>query len=458
MPEYDLIVRNGTVVTEWEAIHADIAIADGIFAAIEPEISGSAKEEIVLPAGALVLPGLIDPHVHFNEPGRTAWEGWHTGSAALAAGGGTVCFDMPLNAHPPTLDAASFDEKRRLAEAKSSVDFGLWGGLTPDNLETMDELAERGVVGFKAFISSAGTDDFHHSDDDTLYRGMEIAARLDLPVAVHAENDRITAEFAARAQREGRFLWIDYLRSRPVVAELEAIGRAIIFAEETGCRLHIVHVSSGRGVAMVAAARERGVDVTCETCPHYLLLGEEDVERIGSLAKCAPPLRDAATRDDLWSALLAGEIDMISSDHSPADPALKQGENFFAIWGGIAGCQHVLPAVLTEGDRRGLGLQKTAALIASHAAERFRLPTKGRIAPGFDADLSWSMRVDAWYPIPQSNVRYRHPASAWDDIPMGYRVLGTIRRGEVIFRDGVSATKAGGRLVRPVVVGALARR
>lgn len=450
MPTYDLIVRNGTVVTERGGVkQADIGISDGLFAVVEAGLSGTAKDEIVLPSGALVLPGLIDPHVHFNEPGRTAWEGWRTGSAALAAGGGTLCFDMPLNAHPPTLDGPAFDEKRRLAEAQSCVDFALWGGLTPDNLDTMEELAECGVIGFKAFLSSAGTDDFHHADDDTLLRGMEIAARLDLPVAVHAENDRITAAFAARAQREGRILWSDYLRSRPIVAELEAIGRAILFAEETGCQLHIVHVSTGRGVAMVAAARARGVEVTCETCPHYLLLCEEDVERIGALAKCAPPLRDAETRDDLWSALLSGEINMIASDHSPADPALKEHENFFAIWGGISGCQHTLPALLTEGDRRGLDLMMIGDLIASEAAKVFRLPNKGAIAPGHEADCSWSLRVDAWNPIPRANVRYRHPASAWDDIPLGYRVLGTIRRGEVIYRDGRVTEAAGGRFIRP---------
>lgn len=453
MPRYDLIVRNGTVVTEWEAIAADIGIENGVFAAIGPELEGDAGEEIVLPNGSIVLPGLIDPHVHVNEPGRDDWEGWRTGSAALAAGGGTACFDMPLNAHPPTLDAESFAIKRRCAEASSCVDFALWGGLTPVNLGDLESLARQGVIGFKAFMSSAGTDDFPYADDDTLLRGMEIAAGLDLPVAVHAENETLTRELAARARRAGRVLWLDYLQSRPVVAEVEAIGRAIAFAEETGCRLHVVHVSTGRGVALVAAARERGVDVTCETCPHYLVFTEEDVERIGALAKCAPPIRDARTRDDLWSALLAGEIDMIASDHSPAPPELKTGDDFFAIWGGISGCQHTLPVVLSEGDRHGLAPSRIAALVATNAAERFRVLGKGRIAVGYDADLSWSMRVDGWHPIPVAGVRYRHPASAWDDVPLGYRVLGTIRRGEVIYRDGAVPDRAGGRLLKPLAPG-----
>lgn len=453
MPRYDLIVRNGTVVTEWEATQADVAVADGRIAAVGPELADAAAEEIVLPSGAIVLPGLIDPHVHFNEPGRAGWEGWQTGSAALAAGGGTACFDMPLNAHPLTLDAASFAEKRRLAEASSCVDFALWGGLTPANLDALEALAEEGAIGFKAFMSSAGTDDFPYADDDTLLRGMAIAARLDLPVAVHAENETLTRALADRARREGRTGWRDYLQSRPIVAEVEAIGRAIAFAEETECRLHIVHVSTGRGVAQVAAARERGVDVTCETCPHYLVFAEEDVERIGALAKCAPPIRDGATRDDLWSALLAGEIDLLASDHSPAPPAMKAGDDAFAAWGGISGCQHALPVILTEGDRHGLALSRIAALVAGNVADRFRVAGKGRIAVGNDADLSWVMRVDGWNPIPAAGVRYRHPASVWDDVPLGYRVLGTIRRGETIFREGVVSDRAGGRLLRPVSPG-----
>ena len=195
---------------------------------------------------------------------------------------------MPLNAHPPTLDAASFDLKRAAAEASSLVDFALWGGLVPGNLDHLDELAERGVVGFKAFMSASGIDDFAASDDLTLYEGMARAARLGRIVAVHAENDAITRALAERAIAEGRTGIRDYLASRPIVAELEAISRAILFAEETGCALHVVHVSTGRGVALVAEARARGVDVTCETCPHYLVLTEEDVERIGPARQVRP--------------------------------------------------------------------------------------------------------------------------------------------------------------------------
>ncbi|HLZ56213.1 MAG TPA: amidohydrolase family protein, partial [Ktedonosporobacter sp.] len=299
MTTYDLILRNGTLVIP-DPINAptpkqvglpkppadlsaprklsptspplpttDLAILDGHIVAIAPELTGTARAEIDA-TGLHIFPGLIDAHVHFNEPGRTAWEGFATGTRALAAGGATAFFDMPLNAHPPTLDTKSFDLKLAAAQTSSLVDFALWGGLVPGNLDRLDELAARGVIGFKAFMSNSGIEDFEAADDLTLYEGMARAAKLGSIVAVHAENDQITSTLARRAQHEGRTGVRNYLASRPVIAELEAIQRAILFAEETGCHLHIVHVSTGRGVSLVAAARDRGVDVSCETCPHYL--------------------------------------------------------------------------------------------------------------------------------------------------------------------------------------------
>ena len=434
MARYDLFVRGGNVVTEDGMAVADVAVSDGRFVAVGPELEGEARETIEA-AGKDVLPGVIDAHVHFNEPGRTDWEGWASGSAALAAGGGTACCEMPLNAYPPTLDAAAFDLKREAAERASVIDFALWGGLTPGNVERLEELAACGVVGFKAFMSDAGTEDFPRADDDTLFTGMQKAAVLGIPVAVHAENDAITRERAARARAAGRTAMHDYLRSRPAIAELEAIGRAILLAEETKCALHVVHVSTGRGVALVAEARDRGVDVTCETCPHYLVFTEEDAARIGTLAKCAPPLRDAAEQEMLWTQLLAGDIDLIASDHSPAPPALKAHEDIFAVWGGISGCQHLLPALLTAGLEWDLAMPTVARLTAGAAARRFRLAGKGSIAVGNDAD----MLIGEWRDgreVERTQCYYRHPRHIWDGRCDGYRVIATVRRGETIFRDG----------------------
>jgi allantoinase len=279
MPAFDTIIRNGTIVTDKDLRRADLAIADGKIAAIAENLSGSAKQEIDA-TDLHIFPGVIDAHVHFNEPGRTNWEGIATGSRALAAGGGTMFFDMPLNAHPPTCDAKSFDLKKKAAEAKSVTDFALWGGLVPGNLKQLEKLAKCGVIGFKAFMSNSGIDDFASVDDKTLRAGMKIAAQLKLTVAVHAESDTMTAQLAQRAIAEKRTTIRDYLNSRPIEAEIDAIRRAITIAGETGCALHVVHVSSAAGVQMITAANNHGINVTCETCPHYLVLTDEDVEKL----------------------------------------------------------------------------------------------------------------------------------------------------------------------------------
>ena len=266
MSDLDLLIRGD---------ERDLAVADGRIVAVGPELSGPAREEVDA-RGLLVLPGAVDAHVHLNEPGRTDWEGFATGTAALAAGGTTCAIDMPLNAVPPTIDGAAFDAKVAAATGVARVDMALWGGLVPGDRDRLDELAARGVVGFKAFMSASGVQEFEAADDLTLLEGMARAASLGLPVAVHAESEELTSRLARRAVAERRVGVRDYLASRPVLAELEAIGRAIAFAAETGCALHVVHVSSGRGVALVAQARARGVDVTCETCPHYLVLDADD--------------------------------------------------------------------------------------------------------------------------------------------------------------------------------------
>ncbi|NNJ13078.1 allantoinase [Chloroflexales bacterium ZM16-3] len=450
MSRYDLIIREGMVVTPGGVAAADVAVSEGMIAAIGPELGGAAREEIAA-AGTHVLPAMIDAHVHFNEPGRTHWEGWASGSRALAAGGGALCFEMPLNASPPTLDAASFALKRAAAEASSLADFALWGGLIPGSIDRLDELAACGVIGFKAFMSNSGIDDFRAADDLTLYEGMIRAARLGLPVAVHAESEALTSALATRALAADRTTARDYLASRPVLAELEAIQRALLFAGQTGCALHIVHVSSGAGVALVAEARARGVDVTCETCPHYLALTEDDVERIGAAAKCAPPIRGHADQGELWARLLAGQIDLVASDHSPAPPEMKgAGENFFALWGGIAGVQSTLGILLEEGHhRRGMAMAAVAGLTAGNVARRFGIAArKGQIAPGYDADLALVNLGDR-AALRREDLLDRHRLSPYVGRAMGGRVVRTIRRGQTIFADGRAANGAGGALVMP---------
>lgn len=446
MSAFDLLLRDGVLVTGQGEARADIAVVDGRIAEIGPAVAGTARETI--DCGKLhIFPGVIDAHVHFNEPGRTEWEGFATGTRALAAGGATTCIEMPLNAHPPTLDGASFDLKVAAARASAVVDFALWGGLVPGNISQMDELAERGVVGFKAFMSASGIDDFTAADDLTLYEGMARAAKLGRIVAVHAENDGITGELAARAMAEGRSSVRDYLDSRPVVAELEAIERAILFAAEMGCALHIVHVSSGRGVALVAEARARGINVSCETCPHYLVFTDEDVERIGALAKCAPPVRSADHRDALWSALADGTLPMVASDHSPAPASMKQGDDFFRIWGGISGCQSLFQLMLTEGyAARELPLPTIARVTSEYAAERFGLPGKGRVAVGGDADLTL-VDLDAETTLDAEDLFYRQRHSPYVGMRLRGRIVRTLVRGTTVYHDGKIVSEPLGRLV-----------
>ena len=443
-----LIVRNARLVLAERVLTADLAVADGRVVAIGPELHGSATEEIDA-TGLHVFPGVIDAHVHLNEPGRTGWEGWTTGSAALAAGGATTCFDMPLNSHPPTLDAASFAAKRAVAEAASVVDFALWGGLVPGNLDRLDELADAGAIGFKAFLSNSGIPEFPAADDETLFQGMIRAASLGRIVAVHAENDAITAGLAARAMAAGRTGVRDYLASRPAVAEVEAIARALLLAEDTGCALHIVHVSTGRGVALVAQARMRGLDVSCETCPHYLAFTEDDLERLGAVAKCAPPLRPGVEMEALWERLGHGEIDLVASDHSPAPPTMKTGVDFFAIWGGISGCQSLLPLLLTEGHHvRGLPLPTVARLVAGSVARRFALPTKGRMEIGADADFAL-VALDDSFVLAADDLKYRHRQSPFIGRRFRGRVVRTILRGVTTYANGTVVAAPMGRLWRP---------
>ncbi len=446
---YDLIVRGGTLVTTEGRSRVDIAVVGEQIVAIAPELDGTSNVEIDV-RGLHIFPGVIDAHLHFNDPGRAHWEGFATGTRALAAGGSTAFFDMPLNASPPTIDAASFDLKYAAAQASSLVDFGFWGGLVPGNIDRLEELAARGVIGFKAFMSNSGIEDFAAVDDVTLYEGMQRAARLGRMVALHAESDQITSILAKRARQQGRTGIRAYLNSRPVIAELEAIERAILFAQDTGCRLHIVHVSSGRGVGLVVEARAKGIDVSCETCPHYLVLTEDDVERLGAVAKCAPPLRPKEVQQELWQQLLAGNIPMITSDHSPAPAEMKTSPDFFQVWGGISGCQSLLQLLLTDGYYgRQLPLETIVSMTSAYIQQRFELDDrKGRVAIGADADLVL-VDMQASEELHASNLYYRHPHSPYVGKTMRSRIHRTLVRGNTVFLEGQFAPDARGKLVKP---------
>jgi allantoinase len=355
---------------------------------------------------------------------------------------------MPLNAHPPTIDGPSFDLKRAAAEQASIVDFGLWGGLIPGNGNQLETLRDRGVVGLKAFMCNSGIDDFPQVDLATLREGMRIAAHLGLLVAVHAESEEMTRALTQAKLTAGQTTVADYLASRPLAAELEAIRAAIDLAGETGCRLHIVHVSCGGGVRLVAEAREKGVDVTCETCPHYLVLSEISMIGIGAAAKCAPPLRSIAEQRDLWNRL--SDVTTIGSDHSPAPPEMKQSPNFFQVWGGISGCQHLLMQLVNAAQDPGQEAtpQQIAGWTSRNVAERFRIAGKGEIAIGNDADLT-IIDSENGDTITAESLLYRHRQSVYVGRRLRCRVLRTILRGQTIFDRAKITAQSKGALVRP---------
>jgi len=450
----DLVIRRGAVVTPAGVIRADVGVAGGRIVVVAGAIAEAAATEIDA-TGLHVFPGILDAHVHFNEPGRADWEGLASGSAALAAGGGAWFADMPLNSTPPVLDAAALAEKRRLAEARAVTDFSLWGGLVPGNLDQLEGLRDAGAIGLKAFLCASGIEDFPAVTElGTLRAGMKRAAELGLLVAVHAEDDALAGRLTAAARARGETDVRSWLGTRPVEVELNAIRRALELAGETGCALQVVHVSSPEGLALIADARRRGVDVTAETCPHYLLLNEDDVVRLGAPAKCAPPVRDEARRRGLWDALRAGGVDTLGSDHSPAPPAMKTSADFFAIWGGISGIQHGFALLLSEalgGPEGERGLPRLAALLAGNVARRFRLPGKGAIAPGRAADLVL-LDLRESHTLRNADLLYRHRQGPYDGRPCRVRVVRTLVRGRTVAGgDGTGAAAGPGRFIRPGV-------
>ncbi len=435
-PELDLIVRGGRIVRPDGVLRADLAIEHGRIVRVAPEINDAAAA-VFDATDRFVFPGIIDAHVHFNEPGRAGWEGIATGSAALAAGGGTTFFDMPLNSEPPVLDATHLREKKRLAQEKSCVDFALWGGLTPTNLDKLAALRDAGAIGLKAFMANSGIPSFPPVDARVLREGMKRAAKLGLLVAVHAEDDALAAKFTAEQKAPGRTDARAWLDSRPVEVELAAIRLAIELAGETGCALHIVHVSSPEGIALIEEGRAERVDVTAETCPHYLILNAKDVARIGATAKCAPPIRDEKRRAALWRELRAGRIHTIGSDHSPAPPELKTSDDFFEVWGGIAGIQHAFQLLFSAcAEPPGRDLSILAAVLAGNVARRFRIDgRKGLLAEGLDADFC-ILEFGPDHTISADELWTRHPSSPYVGLRSRVRVTDTYVRGHAIYAAG----------------------
>ncbi len=433
----DLCIRGAAVVTAGGVQQGAVNVAGGKIVSLGEALPA---RETVDATGKVLLPGLVDLHVHFSEPGRD-WEGWDTGTRSAAAGGVTTVVDMPLNAIPATTDAAALALKLAAAQGQAHVDYALWGGLVRDNRAQVAELLGGGVIGLKAFMYDTTDPTFPPAPDGILYTGMQqLAARGGL-LSVHAENSDLIHTLVADLRSAGRHDPQAWLEAHPPVTEVEAVARAIRFASETGCRLHIVHVSLPASVRLVSQAKASGVRVTCEVCAHHLTLNADDFRRIGPAAKCAPPLREKADVDELWALLLAGEIDTVASDHSPCTEAMKEGD-IWQTWGGINGVQLTLPLLLTEGLGRGLSWPQLAGLCCTRPAELAGLPHKGQLAAGADADLVLVDPAERWT-LQRADLLTRHPWSPFLGREFTGRVERVWLRGEAV--HGAGAVQGRGR-------------
>jgi allantoinase len=380
---------------------------------LPPDAAVVADREVVLAADEVLLPGLVDTHVHVNEPGRTEWEGFASATRAAATGGVTTLIDMPLNSLPPTVDAAALDAKRKAADGQYTVDVGFWAGIVPGNLSALRPLHIAGALGFKCFLSPSGVDEFPPLSVSELAAALREVASFDGLVIVHAEDPALLGD--ARGP-----LYANFLASRPSIAEDSAIATLLRLAADAGARVHVLHLSSASALPQLAAAKAAGIAVTVETCPHYLTLSAEEVADGDTRFKCCPPIREAANREALWRGLAVGTIDAVVTDHSPCPPKLKSPADFGTAWGGIASLQLGLPVVWTHARRRGHRLADVVRWMATAPASIARLAKKGRIEVGCDADLI-IFAPDAEFTV--GALHHRHPTTPY----AGRRLTGLVR-------------------------------
>lgn len=436
MPEetFDLVIRGQRVLTAAGTSPCEVGVRGGKVAAVEPLGVGlSGTEVIELADDETLLPGLVDTHVHVNEPGRTEWEGFASATRAAAAGGVTTIIDMPLNSIPPTTTVDGLNRKREVAERQAFVDVGFWGGAVPGNKADLRPLHDEGVFGFKCFLLPSGVDEFPHLDAEELEEDLTELKSFDSLMIVHAE-DPHAIEHAPHA---GGDRYAAFLASRPRGAENKAIAEVIERARRTGARAHIVHLSSSDALPMIASAKRDGVRLTVETCPHYLTLTAEEIPDGATAYKCCPPIREAANRELLWKGLADGTIDCIVSDHSPSTLDLKDLENgdFAVAWGGVSSLQLGLSLVWTEARHRGIPLEQVVSWMARRPAELARLATKGQLALGYDADFSIFAFEDSFV-VDAAKLRHKNPITPYDGKTLSGVVRRTFLRGREI--DGLT--------------------
>jgi len=447
MPLPELVIRGRRVVMRNSVGPASIHVSGGLITDVTAyeEVPGGC--EVFDADAAAVMPGLVDSHVHVNEPGRTEWEGFETATRAAAAGGVTTVVDMPLNSIPPTTTAEGLARKRERAEGKCSVDVGFWGGVVPGNVAELGPLWEAGVVGFKCFLIDSGVEEFPNVTEETLRPALEELAALGSTLIVHAEVPGPVEQADAGGDPRR---YETFLRSRPRAAEDEAVRLMLRLCRETGARVHIVHHSSADALPLLREAKRDPLPFTAETCPHYLCFAAEDVPDGATEFKCCPPIRERENREQLWAALAEGTLDMVVSDHSPCPPELKLPEagDFLRAWGGISSLQLRLPAVWTEARRRGHTLVELARWLAGAPAELCGLSKiKGAIEPGLEADFV-VFDTEAAFRVEPEQLHHRHKLTPYAGRELQGVVTQTFLRGEKIFDRGDFPLKPAGRLLR----------
>lgn len=429
----DLLFRAPRVITAAGEVARCVGVRDGRIVAIEPlDSTLEAREVVQLGTDEVLMPGLVDTHVHVNEPGRTEWEGFASATRAAAAGGVTTIVDMPLNSIPPTVDIDALAVKRKAAQDQAYVDVGFWGGAVPGNAPQLRALHDAGVFGFKCFLLHSGVDEFPPLDPAELEVALREIASFGALMIVHAEN----AHSIDHAPSPNGERYRDFLASRPRGAENLAIAEVIELARWTGCRVHILHLSSSDALPMIATARNDGVRLTVETCPHYLTFMAEEIPAGATQFKCCPPIREAGNRELLWQGLAEGVIDCVVSDHSPCTEELKRFDigDFGVAWGGIASLQLGLPAVWTEARRRGHSLLDVVRWMAEKPAQQVGFTTKGHIALGYAADFV-VFAPDAASVVDKSHLHHKNPVSAYHGLPLAGVVRSTWLAGAPINLD-----------------------
>jgi dihydroorotase len=446
----DLVIRNGKIVTP-QSVHEgdDIAIENGIVVAIDKQGSFPEANEDIDVKGKYILPGIIDVHVHFREPGYTYKEDFETGTSAAAAGGVTTVLDMPNNI-PFCSTVEAFQEKLGIIKSKAYVDYGLIAAVVGETVEEIPKLAEAGVNVFKIFMG-ATVGGVPAPDDGGMIRTFQLVSETGLRIGVHAENNPIMDYFTEKLKAEGRTDPLAHVEARPNVAEAEAIQRAILFAAETGCKLHIYHMSSKDGVQLLKAAKERGVDVSAETCPHYLLLDSSYMKKVGSILKMNPPVRSAENGEALWKGLSDGTVEVIATDHSPHTLEEKTNDNIWEAIPGFTGVETSVPLMLTQVNKGRLSLNAYVKLASENPARLFNLyPRKGTIQIGTDADFT-IVDMERKGALSSEKLHSKTKVTPFD----GWKVKGvpiyTIVRGKVVMKEGEIVGKPQGEHIKAVI-------